>query len=191
MVITYHDKSYFKLQSGEKVILINPTDQRSFKGATAILKTYFDENEKIENSESEPLFINTPGEYDISDITIYGKKVNSAEEKDCATAFKIIFDEMIFGFMPELLEKPDMKDMEIFENLDILILPADKNQKEAAILIRQLKPGLVIPYFTKEKNSPDILLKELGKEKMEGEEKITIKKKEIAPGAINFRWIKR
>jgi len=191
MIINYQGKSYFKLQSGEKIILIDPTDQRSFKNARIVLSTFYPSFEVDEKSRN-PFFITSPGEYDIDDIKIYGKLIayeNNVEK----IAYNVFFDEIYFGILPLIKKVPEMKNLELLEDIDILLIQSNASgyltSEEIAKIIRQLEPGLVIPYFI-ENSNPSGLLKELNQENVLPEEKITIKKKEIVPNKMALRWIR-
>ena len=39
MVITYQGDNYFRFQSGDLTLLVDPTNQRAFKGAGVVLST--------------------------------------------------------------------------------------------------------------------------------------------------------
>jgi len=191
MVINYNGKSYFKLQSGEKVILIDPLDQRALRGAKIVLNTFHPALIVDEKSRT-PFFINSPGEYDIDDIRIYGKLV-AYENKVEKIVYSVLFDDIHLGILPFVQKSPEMEKIDLIEGVDILFIQNSANNYltagEIAKIIRQLEPGLVIPYFM-ENNNPSQLLKELNQENISPEEKISIKKKDIVPNAMKLCWIK-
>lgn len=192
MIINYQGKSYFKLHSGEKVILIDPSDQRSFRGATLVINTTYPSAVKSESEEHSPFFIDTQGEYDISDVRVYGKHISSEDNLE-KNAYTILFDEMKIGIIPPLKKEPDIKDLELLENCDILFLPIGSKEflsiTKTASIARQLEPSIIIPYFINTEENPKELFRELGKE-AEAEEKINIRKKDINYEDMEIRWIK-
>ncbi len=188
MVITYNGGGYFKLQSGEKTILIDPDNQRSFKGSILALNTV--KPSKVAAEEGGPFFVDNQGEYDISDIRIEGRTAGyeDGEEK---TVYRIVFDDMEIGVLGPIKKELDPKTMEVLEDCDMLIVPSGEKPYLSAAgvakIIRQTEPGIVIPGTVKD---PKELFKELGQENnVKPEEKLTIKKKEITPKAMLIKWL--
>src|SRR5574343_92817 len=81
MIITHLDKQFFKLQTGDMVIALNPISKSSkFKvsgfGADIALisENYPDYNgaDVVQYGDREPFVIKGPGEYEISDIMFRG-----------------------------------------------------------------------------------------------------------------------
>ncbi len=188
MVITYNGEGYFKLQSGDKAILIDPDNQRSFKGSLAVISTV--KPAKVSPEEEGPFFIENQGEYDVAEIRIEGRTVFHEDGFE-KTAYRIYFDEIEIGVLGPVKKEPDPKSIEILQDCDILILPGGEEPFIGAgitgKIVRQTEPGIVIPSFTK---NPKGLVKELGQENnMHPEEKLTIKKKEITPKGMVVKWL--
>jgi len=192
MVINYNGKSYFKFQVGEKIILLNPLDQRSLKTAKIVLNTIDPPPFLKEEKNELPIFISNAGEYDIDEIRIYGKQI-AYEDNKIKTAYKVFFEDINIGILPLLQKIPELKNLEILENSHILIIQAPAkgflSSLELAKIVRQLEPGIIIPYFIDNTN-PKEFFKELGKENISLEEKITLKKKDIIPSLMELRVIK-
>ncbi len=188
MIITCNGEGYFKLQSGEKTILVDPDNQRSFKGSILVLSTV--KPAKVSPEESGPFFVDNQGEYDVSGARVEGRTA-AYEDNMEKTAYRIAFDDIEIGILGPVKKDPDPKTLEILQNCDILIIPGGEkpylSASGAAKIIRQTEPGVVIPSFTK---NPRELFKELGQENgVKAEEKLTVKKKDITPKAMAVKWI--
>ena len=181
MIITYQGDNYIRLQAGDTVILIDPTNYRSFKGALIALHTTLPTN--LEKEEGDTFWIDRQGEYEVQEIRVLGTSAGNHEGVEY-TIYKVILDDISVGILGQLKKVPTPEMLEYVQNVDILILPAgDKpyiSAQDAAKLVRQLEPGIVIPTLFK---NPNQFLKELDQEKVTPEEKLTIKKKDIAEGA--------
>ncbi len=189
MIINYNGENYFKFQSGDLSILIDPTNQRSFRGTNLIINT-------IKPSETEPpedneaFWIDHAGEYEIKGIKIQGW--NGESEADTKkTIYKINFDEISIVVLGYLTKEPDVKIQEHLKNTDILIAPTGGkpwiSQTSIAKTIRQLEPGIIIPSLFKDLNP---FLREFAKEKCAPEEKLVIKKKDIEINAMKIICLK-
>ena len=72
MIITYQGGNYFKIQSGDFVLLVDPDNARSFKGASVVLNT-LKPPLVAAPAESEGLvWIENQGEYEIKGTRISG-----------------------------------------------------------------------------------------------------------------------
>jgi len=189
MVITYQGDNYFKIQSGESVVLIDPTNTRSFKGANVVLNTI--KPATIARPEEEGVFwIENQGEYEREGIRVEGW---STSHKDGVThtAYQFTMEGIeiaVLGHLTNALA-PDV--IEKLQDKDILIVPGSGAPYIApgdiAKTIRQIEPGMVIPSLIKA--APKKLFDELNVTPTP-EEKITIKKKDVSPGAMEVRYLK-
>ncbi len=181
MIITYHGDDYFKLQSGQYTVLIDPTNQRSFKGATLAIHTV--RPPEVEASD-ELFWIDHQGEYEVRGISIQGATLgkDAAGEK---TAYRIVFDEVVFGILGYCTKEPDPTIQELFQKCDVLILPGKGKPylsiDAAAKFARQIEPSVIIPSLDGDFKA---FLKEFGQEKAGTEEKFVFKKKELVPKAM-------
>lgn len=179
MIITYHGDNYFRLQSGEVVVLVDPTNQRSFKGATLVVNTLKPaETEKPETDE--PFWIENQGEYEIKDVIIRGWQTGYEDDR-VKTIYRIDFDEIALVVMGFLKKEPDPKILEHLKNADVVIVPGSGKPwllpTLASKLVRQIEPRLVIPSFSN--GDIKLFLKEFSKDRCEPEEKLTFKKKDL------------
>jgi len=197
MIITYHGDNYFKFQSGETVILMDPTNQRSFKGATLVINTQKPSAvapDKVEETPTQnlPFFIDHQGEYEIKGVQINGLSTGYDEkEKKENTLYQIIFDEIKIACLGHLKNEPNPKLLAILKNIDILILPGGGkpfiSEEQAAKIARQIAPSVIIPSLYKDIKK---FLKEFDKTKLEPQDKLTIKKKDLKPEALSIVWLK-
>jgi L-ascorbate metabolism protein UlaG (beta-lactamase superfamily) len=182
MIITYQGDSYVKLQAGDTVILIDPTNYRSFKGALLALHTSLPTD--LSKEETDTFWIDHQGEYEVQEIRIQGTSAGFYDKKE-HTVYKLTLDDISVGIIGGVSKAPTPEMLEYIQGVDVLILPAGGkpyiSAQESAQLVRQIEPGFVIPtLFGKH---PDQFLKELDQEKASTEEKLTIKKKDVTEGA--------
>ncbi|MDI6820585.1 MAG: MBL fold metallo-hydrolase [Patescibacteria group bacterium] len=197
MVITYQGDNYFKFQSGETAILIDPTNQRSFKGAVLVVNTeepsaVTPDKKKEEREQGLPFFINHQGEYEIKGIQVKGVSIGYDEkEKKENTLYQIIFDEIKIACLGHLKNELNPKLLADLEDADIMILPGGGkpfiNEAQAAKIARQIAPSIIIPSLYKDVKN---FLKEFDKTKLESQDKLVIKKKDLKPEALSIIWLK-
>jgi L-ascorbate metabolism protein UlaG (beta-lactamase superfamily) len=188
MIINYYGGDYFKIQAGNLTVLVDPENQRSFKGATLVLNTVQPGLAEAP-AETAPFWIDHQGEYEVQDIRVEGRSLGEEDRKE-KTAYRMDIDEIRFGILGHLTKDPDPSVQELLKDCDVLIIPgSDKpmiGAAAAAKLIRQLEPSIVIPSFAK---NPKVFLKEMGQEKAAPEEKFVFKKKELVPKAMAVKYL--
>ena len=200
MVISFYGEGCFKIQSGEKNILIDPPTISS--GLTAprfktdiILKTLTPfpiSNQQISQSANQLIY--GPGEYNIGNIKISGIELSSESSKEFFKTIYLIEAESIkICLLGHISQMPEPDILEQLEKIDILFIPAGgkpfMEQKTAAKLIKQTEPKIVVPSFFKvpglKRQTADlkIFLEEANGQKKEPQEKLqeklTIKKKDL------------
>jgi len=190
MIITYQGNNYFKIQSSSTTIRIDPTDQRSFRGADIVVST--SRLTEIENSlkGKEVFWIDHAGEYEVSGVQTRG--LQSASNDVEKTIYRIDFENiriLILGF----LEKPPKDELqEYLTNIDVILAPIGNGKElikpaELAKFIRQLEPALIILSPAKNLKS---FLKEFSKEKCKEEEKIVLRESDLREGEMDIRCLK-
>lgn len=189
MIITYQGDNYFKFQSGKKSILIDPTDQRSFKGADIILNTKKPAETERPTSKEKVFWIDHSGEYEIGGTRIYGWQSSSNEIEK--TIYRIDFEGfriIVFGFLETV---PEEKFQEYLTDIDIVIAPVRKDGlvklSDIAKFIRQIEPGIIIPSFT---NDLKEFLDEFNAEENKKEDKLVLSKNDIKEGGMEVRCFK-
>lgn len=174
MVITKQGEGYFRIQNGETVILIDPTNQRSARGADIILNT------KPQEEKTECLEINHPGEYEIKGIRIEGAPITG----EASTIYRIRWEDLVVGILGPIAKEPEAKSQLGLQGADVLILPAGGKNLSASIaakIVRQAEPALVIPW-----GDVKSFAKEMGSEAGAAEAKLTFKKKDLSPKAMKI-----
>jgi hypothetical protein len=186
MVITYQGENYFKIQSGDLVVLIDPPNQRSFKGASVIVNTIRPTlaEQPEEGGEAAPFWIDHQGEYEISGIHVYGWTTEWVRDEE-HTAYRITVDGIDVAVLGYLAKELDQKIQGTLGGSEILIVPAGGKpflaQSSIAKIVRQIEPAAIIPgLFT----DPKLFLKELGDTKAVPQERFTVKKKDLVPKAM-------
>jgi len=196
MVINWYGKNCFKLQSGDLVIVTDPfekeTDLSPFRGRTDIIirtltQTSSDKRQATSGSESFEIYY--PGEYEIKNVSIKGWPITASNVKIKDSSLRSVYllkvDELQIVLLGHLTDEDEIKNIqEYLEEADIIFVPAGGKPlievAAAAKLIRQLKPSLVIPTFFDNFKDLKPFLKELGKNEVEPQEKLTIGKKDLS-----------
>lgn len=184
MIITHHGGNYFKFQAGQLTLLIDPLDQRSFRGAQAVLNTTLPSHAE-EPAETPPAWISHAGEYEVQGIEIQGWSSGN-DGKTERTVYRVVMDNIVVGILGHLTGELSEDALEGLSGVDILLVPAGGKpwiaEATAAKIARELEPSLVIPSLTKD---PKVFLKAFGRTAPKTEEKLVVKKKDLAPGALN------
>lgn len=189
MIITYQGENYFKVQSGDQAILIDPENQRSLRGAAVAVNTLYP-SLIPRPSDDECFWIDHQGEYEVQGIHIEGWSAGNEDGKE-KTLYRIVFEEVVIVVAGHLTKEPPKELEEYIEKADVLIIPAGGKpwlpETAAAKFIRQVEPAVVIPSLFKD-------LKPFLKEFNHGngaasEEKFVFKKKDLTPGAMAIKWL--
>lgn len=132
------------------------------------------------------LVIDTPGEFEVSDISITGVAARShtdlADQKS-AVIYKIIVDDVRLAVVGHI--HPDLKDdqLEAIGMVDILVLPVGGGDTldgaEASKVIKKIEPKMIIPTSYASQSALDGALKELGIE-------VSAKTDKLKPKPIDF-----
>lgn len=203
MIITYFGKQFFKIQQGEMVLAFNPVSKGSKTGISAhfgadiamITTNHPDYNgiEQLSHGERAPFVITGPGDYEIKEIFIKGVLSNALIEnkKYINTIYLFDIDGINIAFLGALSDAEFSKESrEAINSPDILFIPigGDKSgkgketnmldAKSAAKLTSSLEPRLVIP-MDYDDASLKAFLKEMGEEKAEVVDKLTLKRKDL------------
>jgi L-ascorbate metabolism protein UlaG (beta-lactamase superfamily) len=181
MVITYFGNGSFRLQSGDTALLLNPDNNRLKADVTLRTLAGTKTENLLEHTSDIGMTISFPGEYESHGIEITGFPITEeSTEHFLKTAYKVIFEEMIFVVLGHLSQPLDATLMEEFSEPDVLILPVSGGHflepEVAAKIAKQLEARIVIPSFAK---NTDAFLKVLGR-KSDAVEKFVFRQKDIA-----------
>lgn len=183
MIITHLGDTYFKIQSGNFTLLIDPQNSRSFKGANVIINTERPTIVAREKNEEESFFwIENEGEYEVGGVKIEGWTLE--HKKKTISAFRLGVEDIEVGIIGPTGKEPAPEVLEKLQGVDVLILPGGGapsiiKEEEAVKLVRQIEPGFVIPSG----NGSKKFFTELG-QAPKPEEKLVLKKKDVSPGAM-------
>ena len=196
MEITWHGNTCFTCREKAGLsVVINPNKEAKNLQGEVILAS---DPESIPVEGSKKTF-DWPGEYEISDIPIVGFQAwtqsRSKEEETGKSGEKtIIFCFQVDGIkichlgeLGHILTSDMVKEI---GDVDVLMIKVGKNTnldlKKAIEVIEAIEPRIVIPMG--ENNSQDSLLKELGGDKVEIQDKFTIKSVTELPDD-HMRWV--
>jgi len=195
MIITYFGKQFFKVQQGEMVLAFNPVSKSSksdisakFGADIALMTTnHPDYNgvEQLSHGDRVPFAISGPGDYEVKEIFIKGVMSNSliGDKKYINTIYLLTVDGIDIAFLGALSDIEISKEArEAIEEPDILFIPiGDKgllDVKQSAKLASSLEPKMIIP-MDYDSTSLKAFLKEIGEEKAEVVDKLTLKRKDL------------
>ncbi|OGI76199.1 hypothetical protein A3C67_03215 [Candidatus Nomurabacteria bacterium RIFCSPHIGHO2_02_FULL_42_19] len=195
MIITYFGKQFFKIGQGEMVLAFNPVSKSSKSGVSAhfgadialVTTNHPDYNgvEQLSRGERTPFTITGPGDYEIKEIFIKGviSEAKIADKKYINTIYSLSVDNINIAFLGALSDPEISKEArEEIDGPDILFVPVGGkgllDAKASAKLASTLEPKIIIP-MDYEDASLKAFLKELGEEKAEVSEKLTLKRKDI------------
>ena len=195
MIITYFGKQFFKIGQGEMVLAFNPVSKDSKTGVSAkfgadlafITTNHPDYNglEQVSHGERVPFAVTGPGDYEVKEIFIKGS-LSSFElsgKKYINTIYSLSVDNINIVFLGALSNADISKEArEAIDSPDILFVPIGGkgllDAKSSAKLASSLEPRMIIP-MDYDDASLKAFLKEMGEEKAEVTEKLTLKRKDL------------
>ncbi|MEK7088642.1 MAG: MBL fold metallo-hydrolase [Patescibacteria group bacterium] len=201
MIITYFGEQFFKMGQGDMVLAFNPVNKTAksdisahFGADIAFVTTnysLFNGVEQLSHGERMPFVINGPGDYEIKEVFIKGVMSNAliSGENFINTIYSFTLDNIKVAFLGALSDSEISKEaQEIIDSPDILFIPiGGKNvskevslldAKSAAKLALLFEPKLIIP-MSYNNDSLKMFLKEMGEEKAEVVDKLTLKLKDL------------
>lgn len=195
MIITYFGKQFFKITQGEMTVAFNPVSKSSKTGIVAkfgadiafVTTNYPDYNgvEQLTHGERVPFLINGPGDYEVKEIFVKGSisGVELSGKKYINTIYSLSIDNINVVFLGALGNEDLSKETrEAIDGPDILFIPVGNkgllDAKASAKLASSLEPKMVIP-MDYDAASLKLFLKEMGEEKAEVVEKLTLKRKDL------------
>lgn len=199
MIITHHGKQFFKLQTGDFVIALNPISKESkfktngFGANLALISTdHVDYNgaDLVEYAGKKPFVIKGPGEYEVSDIMVQGfiSKGTNGKDELVNTLYYFEFDGIKILYLGAMYQ-PELA-IEVRQNIgdvDMLFIPIGGKTvlgpDAAHKLAVSFGPKVIIPMdygSDQEKDTLKDFLKESGSEKVAPVDKLTVKMKDIS-----------
>ncbi len=201
MIITYFGEQFFKIGQGEMVLAFNPVSKASksnisahFGSDIAFVTTnhsLFNGVEQLSHGERMPFVISGPGDYEVKDVFVKGMMSNASisGKNFINTIYSFTLDNIKVAFLGALADSEISKEaQEVIDSPDILFIPiGGKNvskevslldAKSAAKLALLFEPKLIIP-MSYDDSSLKMFLKELGEDKAEVVDKLTLKLKDL------------
>ncbi|OGI90213.1 hypothetical protein A2911_02315 [Candidatus Nomurabacteria bacterium RIFCSPLOWO2_01_FULL_40_15] len=195
MIITYFGKQFFKIGQGEMTIAFNPVGKSSKSGISAhfgadialstINHSDYNGLEQLSHGERVPFAIIGPGDYEVKEIFIKGlmSETTLGGKKYINTIYSLSVDNINIAFLGALSDSELSKEVrEVIDSPDILFIPiGDKDlldAKASAKLASSLEPKMIIP-MDYDDVSLKVFLKEIGEEKAEVVDKLTIRRKDL------------
>jgi len=201
MIITYFGEQFFKMGQGEMVLAFNPVSKTAksnisahFGADIAFVTTnhpLFNGVEQLSHGERMPFVIRGPGDYEIKDVFIKGAMSSAliSGKNYINTIYSFTLDNIKVVFLGALADPEISKEtQEVIDSPDILFVPiGGKNvskevilldAKSAAKLALLFEPKLIIP-MSYNTDSLKMFLKEMGEEKAEVVDKLTLKLKDL------------
>lgn len=196
MIITHHGKQFYKLQTGDFVIALNPISKESkFKtngfGANIALVTInnpdYNGADLVEYAGKVPFVVRGPGEYEVSDIMIQGFATKGYEDK-INSIYYFEFDGIKILFLGAMYQ-PDipLEARQAIGDVDMLFVPIGGSSvidaEAAQKLAKSFGPKVIIPMdyaSDQEKDALKVFLKQAGSEKVTPVDKYTVKLRDLA-----------
>lgn len=196
MVITYHGGQCFKVSFGDTTIAFDPVskDSKRFSapkfgadvGFVSMKHPDFNGQEQIAHGSRQPFIVDGPGEYEIGEVKAHGWGVSTTYDgaERWNTIYQVQMEGMNLLFLGALSDPElDPKILSELGDIDILFLPIGGDEvlevPQASKLAVKLEARLIIPMHY-DKKALEAFLKEEGVPSQKAEEKLTIKKKDVA-----------
>lgn len=195
MVITHHGGQCFKVSFGDTTLAFDPIAKKSklspvkFGSDIAFVSMHhpnFDGVDQVAHGNKQPFVVNGPGEYEIGDVTARGFGVETTYDNLLRynTIYQVQLEGMNMVFLGALGDpEVDPKILGELGDIDILFVPIGGGDvlevPQASKLAVKLEAKCVIPMHY-DKDSLDAFLKEEGSTNTTPQEKLTLKKKDVA-----------
>lgn len=201
MIITWYGQACFKIQSGDKALLLDPFDKSiglappSIQADILLISHGHPDHNNTGAIRGEYFLIDSPGEYEVKGIKINGIPSFHDNEQGAKRGLNAMYfiqiESMRILHMGDFGEdKLEDRQLERLEQVDILMIPVGGfstiNAKTAASIINQIEPKVVIPMHYKiprltilELDGVDKFIEEFGGEDVVPQDKLVIKQKDF------------
>jgi len=165
MIIQWFGQSYFKIETKNKVIAIDPYNEAStglkpprFKADILLISHSHEDHNNKNAIMGEPFILEGAGELEKEGIFIEGINCyhdeKSGKARGLNTIFKIDSEEINICHLGDLGEKSLKEELlERLSNIDVLLIPVGGlftiEAEEAVSIINQIEPKIVIPIHYK------------------------------------------
>ncbi len=195
MVITHHGGQCFKVSFGDTTLAFDPISKKSklsavkFGSDVAFISMQhadFNGADQVAHGNKQPFVVDGPGEYEIGDVTGrgYGVKTTYDKVERYNTIYQVTLEGMNIVFLGALSDHEiDPKILGELGDIDILFVPIGGGDvlevPQASKLATKLEAKCIIPMHY-EKAALEAFLKEEGSSNGKPEDKLTLKKKDVA-----------
>jgi len=201
MILNYYGLSCFRLQSTNHDVtaLIDPFEPSAGwkmpRVSSDLVLFSQDEGSSVapKSKDGSPSFvINSPGEYEVKNIFVYGinaLKKNKKGVEDHSTLFVLAIDDVFVGHLGGLDRILTEHELDQLGRIDILLVPVGGGSvldaRTALDVIGQIEPRIIVPMMyalpgLKGDVKPvDDFLKEYGTKDVQREEKLKVMKKDL------------
>lgn len=173
MILTNIGDGAFRLQNGERTIVIDPATGRQRGDITLFTGS------SLDDIGAEPQSVALPGEYEFGGIEVHGWQ-RGVKGRAVQTYYLIVWDELKIAFIGKDGPLPDAAALEELERHqpEVVLLPmGTKEQADwSAKLVKELEPAVVIPSAI---GTMKDVAQAFGKAVDKTEEKFTFKKKDL------------
>ncbi len=163
MIINWFGQSCFKITGEKTTIITDPFDDslglktpRLAADIVTVSHDHYDHNNSkaVKGlAQDAPFIINTPGEYEVKNVFIYGIPSFHDDKQGTQRGLNIIYrleiDGISIAHLGDLGHLLENGQIEKLEGVDILLIPVGGtftiDGKQATQIISQLEPRLVIP----------------------------------------------
>jgi L-ascorbate metabolism protein UlaG (beta-lactamase superfamily) len=149
--------------SGARVVIDDTLAEMGGKAVAKAGDIVLYTNEHATTAEGAKLVVDRPGEYEVSDISIYGiqARAHMDEEKQrkAAIMYKLIAKDIRLLVTGHVFPKLKERDLEAIGTVDVMIVPVGGNgytldPTGALELIKAIEPKMIIPtYYADDKRS--------------------------------------
>lgn len=177
MEITYLGHSSFQIKGKDVTIITDPFDPKmvgfSFpQNITADIATIshdHGDHNYLAGIAGEPFIVNGPGEYEVKGVRVFGIESDhdskNGQERGKNTLYLLELEDLAIVHLGDLGRKLNAAEVEELNHVDILMIPTGGtytiNPEQAAEVVTQLEPYIVIPMHYHPPEADSKLLKEL------------------------------
>lgn len=195
MVISWYGEGCFRIQSGERSVLLDLPDKSTGLTAPrgkydALIKTLTAWPFDFTQTEEGGTVVHGAGEYDVSGIGIKGFELSQESSAHFfKTVYVLTWEDISIGILGHLSGDLPPHVLESFEEVDVLIGPGGDapfiTHDAMTRLIKQITPKIFIPSFYKipglkrEAGLVKPLLERVNGGEIESQEKFVFKKKDL------------
>lgn len=190
MHIHWLGSNCLKITSRDTIIVLDPYGKKtglrlnSLKADIVISSNFSDiDIKRVAPNKKEIFVIDSAGEYQLQEITIYGIK------SDQSILYTFEIEKIKFAHLAGLHRELNEKELNLIEGVDIVMIPVGGKEvlkgNKADSVISQIEPRIVIPMDYKipglkiEREPVTMFCKEMGVNESEDCDKLLIKKKDL------------